>query len=356
MSVPAKGGKRSKIQKLRISKPGKRGVLSSRERAAVRKSASNRTAAKQTVLFGVEIGGTKIQVVAGNEQGKILLRERFIVAPERGAAGILSQIKLGFDNLLQKYRPLAAAIGFGGPLDWRTGVTCRSHQVEGWTDFALGDWARKLLHAPIVVDNDANIAAVAEALAGAGAGRNPVCYVTLGSGVGGGLVLNQAIYHGAKPGESEIGHVRLDRSGTTVEQRCSGWAVDKKIRALCCEQPEGALRRLIGEAAGGEAKWLAQALQEKDALAGRILSDFAEDLAFGLSHVTHLFHPEVIVLGGGLSFVGEPLQAAVASKLDPFIMEAFRPGPQVRLARLGEDVVPIGCLFAARQLLVPAPP
>src|SRR6267143_1687168 len=114
----------------RINKP-----QSSRERAEMTgkgasnpRKAANLAAAKQIVLFGVEIGGTKIQVVAGNHEAKILGRHRFTVDPSRGAAGILSQIRSGFESLLQKLRPLSAAIGFGGPVDWRTGVTCRSHQ------------------------------------------------------------------------------------------------------------------------------------------------------------------------------------------------------------------------------------
>src|SRR5436190_22061713 len=133
-------------------------------RQRVKRTTSKRTtnparenAAK--ALFGVEIGGTKIQVVAGSLEAKILARHRFAVDARRGAAGILTQIKSAFDDLLQKFRPLSAAIAFGGPVDWRTGVTCRSHQVEGWTDFALGNWAAKILRAPVSVDNDANIAA-----------------------------------------------------------------------------------------------------------------------------------------------------------------------------------------------------
>lgn len=315
-----------------------------RKTKLVRENAAN-------ALFGVEIGGTKIQVVAGNLEAKILARHRFAVDPSRSAAGILTQIKSAFDDLLQRFRPLSAAIAFGGPVDWRTGVTCRSHQVEGWTDFALAKWAAKILGAAVSVDNDANIAALAEAVRGAGTGHNPVFYVTLGSGVGGGLVVNQTIYHGAKPGESEIGHVRLDRDGTTVEERCSGWAVDKAIRALCRERPKSILAGLIGETVGAEAKHLKPALGQGDVVAAQILGRLGEDLGFGLSHVAHLFHPEVIILGGGLSFIGEPLRSAVACNLSRLTMEAFRPAPDIRLAALGEDVVPLGCLLAARQLV-----
>src|SRR5262249_18127062 len=107
----------------------------------------------------------------------------------------------------------------------------------------------------------------------------------------------------------------------------------------------------IGDRPGGEAKYLVRALQEKDAAAWRILTQTAQDLAFGLSHVVHLFHPAVIVLGGGLSLVGEYLRAAVAESLPGWVMEAFAPGPSIRLAALGEDAVPVGCVVLARELV-----
>jgi glucokinase len=200
------------------------------------------------------------------------------------------------------------------------------------------------------IDNDANLGALGESTRGAGVGFNPVFYVTLGSGVGGGLVVDGRIYHGAKPGESEIGHMRLDRQGTIVESRCSGWAVDQKIRQLKASGSSSVLCQLTGNAIGGEAKHLGEALRRNDSAARRILDEIAEDLAFALSHVTHLFHPEAIVLGGGLALLGEPLRAAVAKALPAFIMEVFGSGPQVLLAKLGEDAVPVGCLVAASQM------
>jgi glucokinase len=165
--------------------------------------------------------------------------------------------------------------------------------------------------------------------------------------VGGGLVVDGKIYHGAKPGESEIGHVRLDRKGTTVEARCSGWAVDARIRELKVKEPGSLLARLTGQTAGGEARHLAAAYQQGDAAARRLLLETTEDLAFALSHVVHLFHPEIIILGGGLSGVGEPLRATVEAALRHFTMEAFAPGPRIALTALEEDAVPAGALRMA---------
>jgi glucokinase len=167
--------------------------------------------------------------------------------------------------------------------------------------------------------------------------------------VGGGLVVDGKIYHGATPGEAEIGHVRLDRQGTIVESRCSGWAVDRRIRELRTKAPDSVLAKLTAEEKSGESKHLAAALGQKDKTALGLLNEVAEDLAFGLSHVTHLFHPEVIVLGGGLSGVGEPLRAAVERALATHIMEAFLPGPKILLSALKEDAVPVGALELARN-------
>jgi glucokinase len=305
-----------------------------------------------TTTLGIEIGGTKLQLVAGDERGAILERCRFEVDRATGGEGIRRQIAAALPALLQRHQPQAIGVGFGGPVDWRTGVICCSHQVAGWHDFPLGVWLQERAGRPVFVDNDANVAALGEARHGAGVGANPVFWINMGSGVGGGLVVNGALYHGLPPGEAEVGHVRLARDGTIVEDRCSGWAVDRRIREAVEKEPASAqARRLCGEAPGGEARHLAPALAEGCPVARALLAAVAEDLAFGLSHVVQLLHPEVVVLGGGLSLVGEPLRVAVAAALPGFVMDSFQPGPRVVLAALCEDAVPVGALVLARDRL-----
>lgn len=298
---------------------------------------------------GIEIGGTKLQLVVGDGAGKIFERRKLSVNPALGADGIRQQIEATLPELLRTQKVSSLGVGFGGPVDWRTGKIARSHQIEGWSGFDLASWLKKISSLPAFADNDANVAALGEATCGAGVGFNPVFYVTLGSGVGGGLVLDGKIYHGATPGESEIGHLRLSPDGTTLESRCSGWAVDRKIRELNQREPDGLLARLCHSSSGGEAKFLAAALAQSDDAAGQILRETAANLAFGLSHVVHLFHPSAIVLGGGAAQIGEPLRAAVAEALLPLIMEVFQPGPAIRLAALGEDAVPVGALLLASR-------
>jgi glucokinase len=312
------------------------------------------------MLLGIEIGGTKLQLVLGDADGNAVRPFRCSVNKHQAAEGIRCSIRATFDMIrnpetmegfgIPEANIEGVGVGFGGPVDWRTGKICCSHQIEGWSDFGLGEWLQELTGAPVRVDNDANTACLGEALRGAGQGRNPVFYVTLGSGVGGGLVVNGSIYHGATPGEAEIGHIRLDRSGTIVEHRCSGWAVDRRIVEAIRAEPNGTLAYLCqAMTKGGEARHLAAAIKDNDPLAKRILTETAEDLAFALSHVVHLCHPEIIVIGGGLSLVGEPLREAVASAFPRFVMEAFYPVPNVALAGLGEDAVPVGALLLARE-------
>ena len=295
--------------------------------------------------IGIEIGGTKQQLVAGDAEGNIIDRRRFAVDSADGGPAIRERIAAELPFLIDAHQPKRIGVGFGGPVDIAAGTVAVSHQIEGWSGFPLRDWLSELTSLPVVIENDANAAALAEALRGAGRGFDPAFYMNMGSGVGGGLVVGGKIYHGDTPGEVEVGHLRLDPNGITVEDRCSGWAVDRAIRSVLSNHPESLLTTLCDDIPGGEAKHLTEALAKGDALAKDILQTTTCDLAFALSHVTHLFHPQVITLGGGLSLVGEPLRQGIAEKLPGFLMEVYGDGPEIKLAELGEDAVPVGALL-----------
>lgn len=294
------------------------------------------------LCLAIEIGGTKLQIFEGTSNGKILKRSRFAVDRQKGAAHIQQTIRQYINSSPVSYKKIG--VGFGGPIDSINGKVACSHQIHGWSGFNFKKWLKKFSKAEVHVDNDANVAGFAEALRGAGKGYQSVFYVTLGSGVGGGCITNGTIYHGAVPGESEIGHLILKPDGTVLEKLCSGWAVDQLIRQKIKNFPRSKLARLIGNQKGGEARYLKPALSARDRVAISILQEVAENLALGLSHVCHLFHPEVIILGGGLSLLGSPLTGAVSEALRPKLMKVFKP-PAIKIAKLREDVVPIGALL-----------
>ena len=313
--------------------------------------------------LGIEIGGTKLQVVTGDASGRIVERYRHRIDPTQGAVGILTQL----DNIFGKLPelPNAIGVGFGGPVDWQTGRIATSHQVGGWAGFDLAGWlSERVPGATVRVENDANVAGLGEARQGVATGFQHVFYVTLGSGVGGGMVVDGQLYHGAVPGEAEIGHLWLvppsesapgeSTPGQTIEQTVSGWAVDQQIRDLLPQLPaDSILKKLVQDAqlAGSTsqvsnqpATFLHPAYEQGDPVARMLIEQIGSVLALGLSHVVHLFHPDAIVLGGGLALIGEPLRAAVRQALPRFVMPAFQPAPVVLLAKLGEDAVPVGAL------------
>ena len=304
-------------------------------------------------FLAIEIGGTKLQVCAGGADGGIVERRRFAVDRAAGGEGIRAQIAGALPELIAKWNPQAIGVGYGGPVDWKTGRIKCSHHVAGWDDFPLGEWLRERAGVSVFVENDANVAALGEALHGAGRGASPVFWVNAGSGVGGGLVVDGRIFHGAVPGEMEIGHMRLDRDGTIVEDRCSGWAVDRAVRAAVEKEPQTVLAQIARDLAlatrhSADARCLTPAIAAGCPLADRILTDAMNELAFALSHVVQLLHPEVIVVGGGLSLLGEPLRARLAAALPRWVMDAFSPGPRIALAGLGEESVPVGALALCR--------
>ena len=298
-------------------------------------------------FLAIEIGGTKLQICAGSVSGEILERRRFAVDRAAGGEGIRAQIAGVLPEFLEKWKPAAIGVGYGGPVDWKTGRIQCSHHVAGWDGFPLAEWLGEKAGVPVFVENDANAAALGEALHGAGRGCETVFYVQSGTGVGGGLVVDGRLYHGAVPGEMEIGHVRV-RDGMIVEDQCAGREMDRHVRELAVLHPETVLARLAHEAGnGGDARVLGPALAEGCWLADSVVTTAMEELAFALGHVVQLLHPEIIVIGGGLALIGEPLRERLARALPKWVMVAFQPGPRVALGELKEDAVPVGALAVA---------
>lgn len=301
-------------------------------------------------FLGMEISGSFVRLLISDAAGEIVARRAEPVERQAGAVGIRQQVELILNDLkTQQYAFTAAGVGFGGPVDWKRGNVIRSHQIAGWEGFDMAEWLENLLRCPVLVENDANVSALAEAVQGAGKGYETVFCISINSGIGGGLVQQGRLYHGAVPGESEVGHLRLSPNGPTLEQVASGWAVLERVRQLVATDPHLAE---LKDRRGHELHGLVAALAENYAPATALLRELSQTLAFGLSHVVHLFHPELIIVGGELSDVlGEPLLEALRADLPGLVMEAFRPGLSVVGAQLGDEDAPLGALLMARNTL-----
>ncbi|GAC1465745.1 MAG: ROK family protein [Isosphaeraceae bacterium] len=323
-------------------------------------------------FLGIEIGGTKLQLGIGHGDGQLLALERLSVVPEQGAQGVREQIVGAVDPLLRKAGVTSGAstiaavgVGFGGPVDAQTGVVTTSYQVDGWDRFPLADWLRLTLGVNAVeVQNDADTAGLAEALFGAGRGVSPILYVTVGSGIGGGLILNRKIYRGAGAGAIELGHVWvIDRTDSdlgvvTLEKAASGWAIAGAARAYAerlVEEGRGqqwpVLDLAKGEPAAITTRHVAEAARQGDREALLLLENAVHAMTLGLSQAVTLLAPRRIVLGGGVSLIGEDLWIApIRRQLETCVFTPFRGTFDVVSAELGEEVVVHGALALARDL------
>src|SRR5262249_5258301 len=155
--------------------------------------------------LGIEIGGTKLQLGVGPDDGRLLGLWRGAVDVAAGPEGIRRQITAAVPELLElsgvaRSQLRGVGVGFGGPVDDAPWTVIKSHQIDGWDNFPLADWVADAVGLPAVLGNDADVAGLAEALHGAGKGLSPIFYITLGTGVGGGLILGGEIYRGAGRG------------------------------------------------------------------------------------------------------------------------------------------------------------
>jgi len=305
------------------------------------------------LAIGIEIGGTKIQVGIGSANGKLIqppIRKQVI--RENGADGILRDIVSMVDEVLASTKHSLAdvhriGIGFGGVLDTNQGVILKSYQIAGWNNFPLKDWAEKQWSKPVVIQNDASTAGLAEALHGSGRGYNRIFYMTIGSGIGGGWIVDGKVDNGQGIGAAEMGHTWVPDpiSGKSVEleQVASGWGIGLRARAAA-ENKKSLMIEMAGTLDAIDAKIVYAAAEQNDEIAKQILNETCEALGIAISNVVALLHPERVIVGGGVSLMGPLFWNALSSEVAARAMPSFISSVEIVKAELGEDVVLIGAL------------
>jgi glucokinase len=308
--------------------------------------------------LGIEIGGTKLQIGLGRGDGLLLQLHRETVDVPRGPQGIREQIAVAVPRLLHDagishYALKGVGIGFGGPVDDTSRTVIKSHQIEGWDGFPLADWVSDIVKCPATLGNDADVAGLAEALFGAGKGLSPVFYFNIGSGIGGGLIIDGQIYRGCGRGAAEFGHLKVmvGDSLVTLEDVASGWAIGRRAHLMLAtgEWKDSLLNQLVADGGKVSAEHVAQARAAGDPLAQVILREAFGAISQALRHVIVLLCPKRIILGGGVSLMGPFLFALLRLHLDMLDFAPFKGLSDLVPAELGEEVVVHGALALARR-------
>jgi glucokinase len=279
--------------------------------------------------LAIDIGGTKFSM-ALFDGDRMVERATEPTDREGGPAWMMTRIAEIASRWSHNARFDRCGVGFGGPVDFPSQTVTLSTHVGGWDDFPLVARVGELTGAPVIMDNDANVGALGEAEFGAGRGRRPLFYMTLSTGIGGGIITSEGVYRGADSYAGEIGHLTIRPGGP--ECLCGSRGCFER---MCCGLW---LERDYGRSA--------KELMDDAAFVQR----YVVDLALGLKACIMLLNPARIVIGGGISKAGDKLFGPLGGELRRQITSWSRARIDVAPAALGDDSVLYGALALARAL------
>jgi len=311
-------------------------------------------------ILGVEIGGTKLQVALGDPSGHIHEVIQGGVNPHQGASGILKWMKNSIPRMISRAsrqgdEVIGVGCGFGGPLDSHHGRVLKSVQISGWKEFPLKEWLTDLTELPTIVANDSNAAAWGEFKRGIGRGTNQFFYTNMGSGVGGGLIINKQLYDGQGFGAGEFGQSYVPDwtsqdpgQAKKIENLCSGWAIQTRLQNNGYVPSDSLLyKHCRGDPSCYNAEQLSRAAREGDPFSLREIDRIGFSMGLGLANLLCFVTPEVIAIGGGVSKMGDLLLKPIRkyARQHEFINSTGR--YTISRAELGDDIVLVGAVLLA---------
>jgi glucokinase len=309
---------------------------------------------REQFIVGIDLGGTKISAGAMPTDGTREIAMRMVpTKAEEGATAVVDRIAALVEDVIaetisetgaQRSDFLGVGIGSPGPLDRARGVVIVTPNL-GWRDFPLRDEVSQRVNLPATLDNDANCATLGEYWVGAAKGGRNVVGMTIGTGIGGGLILDGKLYHGSADAAGEIGHTTIDSTGRRckcgnygcLEAYTSGPAIAERARETLEVDGDSILPSLVdGDLSQITAATVFEASKREDRVALEVVRDTAHFLGVGVSNLINIFNPDVFVIAGGVTQAGEllfePLRAEVRRR-------AFK--PSVQACRIVPGALPL---------------
>ncbi len=326
------------------------------------------------LVIGVDLGGTQIRTAV--LRGATLLSRVGLLTGENPTPDrVIPRMFLAVQEALiaanvTREQIVGIGIGAPGPLNGRTGIVFSTPNLPGWQNVPLRDMFQAHFDMPIFLEDDANAAALGEQMFGAGRGSQEIVYITISTGIGGGVIINGKIMNGIVGTAAEIGHMTIDwrgprcncgnigclesiASGTAIARRANELIVLGKADALLAfalshhiadktaDMPADS-SRIVASPLHVDARMVADAAEAGVPEAREIIADAAEALGVGLVNVIHLFNPEMIILGGGVTQMGAPLLEPAKRIVQERAMSVPRESTQIVMAELGSDVGLVG--------------
>ena len=303
-------------------------------------------------VVGVDIGGTKLATVVADTTGNILNKIR---KPTRAEKGPEYALQLLFDMVretielagLEQTAISAIGVSCGGPLDTKTGIVYSPPNLPGWDALPLKAQLESEFQIPVTIENDANASALAEYRFGGGRGYNAVLYMTMSTGIGGGIVLDGQVYHGANDSAGEVGHQILLPDGPPcgcgkrgcLEALCSGPAIARRAQTAARNERASATALLNlagGRIAAVKSEHVLEAARQGDGLALQLVEETGYYMGWGIANLVNILNPDIVLLGTIAIAAGDLLLNPIRKTVAEFAMT--RPAEAVKIApaQLGE--------------------
>lgn len=313
------------------------------------------------LVVGVDLGGTKIAAAVVQEDGGIWHQMRRATHAEEGPDRVIGRIA-SLVKALTRWAEQAggdvAAVGIGAPapLSPSRGIIWEAPNMPGWERVALRDLLMERLALPVAVENDGRAAALAEHRLGAGRGANDMLYVTVGTGVGGALIIGGRLHRGATETAGEIGHMVMDPDGPLcgcgrhgcLESLAAGPAIARRAGELLRGGAASSLQTKDPDGLTGEI--VAKAARAGDAVAKQAFIEAGRWLGFAIASVANLVNPSVVVVGGGVAQTGDLLMRPLREAAFERALERAAEGLRIERAKLGNGAGMVGAALAAYEL------
>ncbi len=314
-------------------------------------------------VLAVDIGGTKIIAAIISSKGEVMAKEYCPTLAGEGSQAVIDRLFSTVDHLLGS-RDISLSqlhsisIAAAGAIDSDNGVVTLSPNLPGWRDIPLRDIVKEKYGVNTLLINDASAAVLGEHRFGAGRGLNNLIYITVSTGIGGGIIINGELYLGASGGAGEIGHTTIDVNGPRcscgntgcLEMLASGTAVAREAIRRIKAGERSSLTDIVGDKVDNiTAEEVSIAAQGGDSLASEVIANAGTYLGVGLLNLVNIFNPEMIIVGGGVSKMGdlllEPAWQVVRERAYRLLAQAVR----IVVAELGDDAEILGAAIFAYQ-------
>ncbi|HMP72446.1 MAG TPA: ROK family protein [Kiritimatiellia bacterium] len=308
------------------------------------------SSSEERFAIGIDFGGTSVKLGLINDRGTLLDSTRIATGELKGKEAWLDAVAEGIEGLRGGRELAGIGVGVPGFVDHERGFIHDLPNVPGWTGVPLADLLHVRTGLKVRVDNDVNAMALGECTYGAGRSYEHAVFVTLGTGVGGGLLINNRLYRGAFSMAGEIGHVSIERNGIESPQGRGGveqYVGNRRIVEYAIKQLESGRTSMLDELVGGDRSKLSPreikaAAVAGDALALEVLTYMMDCLATAFASITYILQPQAFIVGGGVAEDADILFRILRERLDARLHPTFASRIELKRAELSNDAGMIG--------------